>query len=357
MHNKLLKARDLILRFGYNSVCYQIINPGIKLWFLKENAVIGYVENNGFRVVAGAPACAKKNLPEVVNAFENDALKNNLRVCYFGAENRLAEILSERGPFDRLLLGAQPVWNPANWENILKSKSSLRAQLNRARNKGISVSEWKHSEVENRIFDFKNVLKEWLSTRGLPPLHFLVEPETLERLYDRRIFVAVLKSEIVGFLIASPIPLKNGWLIEQFIRGFKAPNGTAELLVSEAILAFKNSGAEYATLGLSPLSQRAGFSQTNQSFLLKLLLTWTRAHGRRFYNFDGLDAFKAKFQPERWEPIYAISSEKHFSLKTLYAIAGAFSGISPVSLVAQAVLKAVKQEAEWLFKRNSKTFF
>ncbi len=349
---QLLKAREIIMRYGYNSVCYQIINPGIKLCFLKENAVIGYVENNGFRVVAGAPVCAAEDLSEVVNSFENDAFKNNLRVCYFAAEHRMAAALAGRGPFDRLLLGAQPVWNPANWEEILKSKSSLRAQHNRARNKGISVSEWKHSDVESRITDFKNVLKEWLSTRGLPPLHFLVEPETLERLYDRRIFVAVLKAEIVGFLIASPIPLKNGWLIEQFVRGFKAPNGMAELLVSEAILAFKASGAEYVTLGLSPLSQRAGFTQQNQTLLLKLLLYWTRAHGRRFYNFDGLDAFKAKFQPERWEPIYAISSEKHFSLKTLYAIAGAFSGMSPVSLVAQAVLKAVKQEAEWLFKKK-----
>jgi phosphatidylglycerol lysyltransferase len=348
--DELLKARELILLYGYNSVCYQIINPGICLHFFK-NSVIGYVENNGFRVVAGAPVCAKEDLPEVVNAFEDDALKQNLRVCYFGAESRLADILKTRGPFDRLLLGAQPVWNPANWEAILKNKSSLRAQLNRARNKGIFVSEWKHSEVQNRIEDFKNVLKEWLSTRGLPPLHFLVEPQTLERLYDRRIFVALLKGEIVGFLVASPIPLKNGWLIEQFVRGFKAPNGTAELLVSEAILAFKNSGAEYVTLGLSPLSQRAGFTQQNQSALLKILLYWTRAHGRRFYNFDGLDAFKAKFQPESWEPIYAISSEKHFSLKTLYAIAGAFSGMSPVRLVAQAVLKAVKQEAEWLLNK------
>ncbi|HYF03604.1 MAG TPA: DUF2156 domain-containing protein, partial [Patescibacteria group bacterium] len=347
---KLLKVRELILQFGYNSVCYQIINPGIRHFFFK-NSVTGYVENNGFRIVAGAPVCAKLDLPHVVNSFENEALKNDLRVCYFGAETRLANILLQRGPFDRLLLGAQPVWNPANWEAILQSKSSLRAQLNRARNKGVSVMEWSYVEVEKRSEGLKKVLKEWLSTRGLPPLHFLIEPHTLGRLYDRRIFVAFIKNEIIGFLIASPIPLKNGWLIEQFVRGLKAPNGTAELLVSEAILAFKNSGAEYVTLGLSPLSQRAGFTQINQSFLLKFLLTWIRAHGRRFYNFDGLDAFKAKFQPERWEPIYAISSEKHFSLKTLYAIAGAFSGMSPVNLVAQGLLRAVMLEAKWLLKK------
>jgi len=31
--------------------------------------------------------------------------------------------------------------------------------------------------------------------------------------------------------------------------------------------------------------------------------------------------------PERWEPIYAISNEKSFSVRTLYNMGGAFSGI------------------------------
>ena len=54
---------------------------------------------------------------------------------------------------------------------------------------------------------------------------------------------------------------------------------------------------------------------------LALTLRWVRAHGRRFYNFDGLDAFKAKLRPEAWEGIYAISAERRFSPRTLHAIA------------------------------------
>ena len=38
------------------------------------------------------------------------------------------------------------------------------------------------------------------------------------------------------------------------------------------------------------------------------------APGTRCYNFDGLDAFKAKFPPERWESIYAIVNERRISL-------------------------------------------
>jgi phosphatidylglycerol lysyltransferase len=77
---------------------------------------------------------------------------------------------------------------------------------------------------------------------------------------------------------------------------------------------------------------------------LDLLLRWVRVHGRRFYNFDGLDAFKAKFNPQLWEPIYAIADADRFPPRALYAIAGAFSGGNPVALIAKASLRAGKQE-------------
>jgi len=77
-----------------------------------------------------------------------------------------------------------------------------------------------------------------------------------------------------------------------------------------------------------------------------------RAHGRRFYDFDGLDAFKAKFQPERWEPVYAIALGRAFPPRALYAIAGAFGGRAPVGLVAAAVARGARTEyARWRSRR------
>lgn len=80
---------------------------------------------------------------------------------------------------------------------------------------------------------------------------------------------------------------------------------------------------------------------------LRLLLGWVRVHGRRFYNFEGLNQFKAKFQPEEWEPIYAVTNRRRVSVRTLYAIAGAFGGTSPVLFVGHALLRALAQEARW----------
>jgi phosphatidylglycerol lysyltransferase len=76
-----------------------------------------------------------------------------------------------------------------------------------------------------------------------------------------------------------------------------------------------------------------------------------RLHGARFYNFDGLDAFKAKFNPEVWEPIYGIAEGSRFPPRALYAIAGAFSGGAPLRLVARALLRAGREEIVSLFMR------
>ena len=86
--------------------------------------------------------------------------------------------------------------------------------------------------------------------------------------------------------------------------------------------------------------------------LYRVLFAWMRVHGRRFYDFAGLEAFKAKFQPTRWEPVYAIAGGSRVTPRTLYAIAGAFGARSPLSLGAAALARAVAQEARWAATRR-----
>jgi phosphatidylglycerol lysyltransferase len=346
----LADARALVLSYGWNATAYQIVNPGISHWFTQGgDAVVGFVERGLTRVVAGAPVCAPSRLDAVVAEFEETAAREGRRVCYFGAEERLEGLLRDRRTHAAVLLGAQPSWNPSHWSGILATKASLRAQLNRARNKHVTVSPMPSMEAA-REPALRRVLDEWLTTRGLPPMHFLVEPETLSRLADRRVFVARRENDIVAFLVASPAPARKGWLIEQFVRGRNAPNGTVELLLDAAVRTFADEGFEYVTLGLAPLS-RHGVAPVSNPLWLRTALRLVRAHGRRFYNFEGLDRFKAKFQPDRWEPVYAIVNQRRFSVRTLYAVAAAFSDRSVLSTVLRALWRAMRTEFRWLRRR------
>ncbi len=349
------RARELVLKFGWNSTCFQIVNPGIEYWFGEDGgSVVGYVTSGRSRVVAGAPVCREAMLPQVVEAFESDAASSKLKVCYFGAEARLETALQSSTDHARVLLGAQPVWDPSHWIDIVERHPSLRAQLNRARNKGVSIHEWPASEAHGNE-RLKECLRLWLDSKGLPPLHFVVEPDTLERLENRRIFVAEQGSAVVAFLVLSPIPERNGWLTEQFPHHPLAPNGTVELMMDAAIRVLATDGFEYVTLGLSPLSKRASIEPFNNPLWLKIMLAWMRKHGQRFYNFDGLDAFKSKLRPERWEPVFAISNEPKFLGSTLYSIGLAFTENAPFRVIAKGLVRAATTEARWLKQSLAKT--
>ena len=342
------RARDLVMRHGWNATAYQIINPGISHWFSQRgDGVVGYVRSGNVLVVAGAPVCAFDRIESVAAEFEEQALAAGRRVCYFAAGERLESVVRRDRSHSIVGLGAQPSWDPAAWPAMVARKASVRAQLNRARNKGVTVSLWS-SERASREPALRSCLAEWLATRRLPTLHFLVEPETLDRLADRRVFVAERSGSAVGFLIASPVVARNGWLIEQIIRGSGAPNGTAELLIDSAMRSLAKSGSRYVTLGLAPLSRHSSYDRLPSPFWLRTALRWVRAHGRRFYNFEGLDSFKSKFEPLEWEEITAISYGSRFPLASLYAIVAAFGARSPVAFVARAMVKALAQEASWL---------
>jgi len=343
-HRDVSRARALALQHGWNAMAYQVVNEGIDHWFSEaRDAVIGYVRAHRVCVVAGAPICAGDHLADVLAEWHAYVAATGCRACYFGAAGRLFDELHGRADCSTVVLGAQPIWDPQRWSEIPASIPSVRRQMHRAVNKQVTVSEWDPSRAsaDPRL---GTCLQQWLRTRGLPTLHFLVEPNTLHDLAGRRVFVAERHGDVVAFITASPVPAREGWLVEQFVRGRGAPNGTIELLLDSMMRAVAADGARYVTMGLVPLREGSADDVETNPVWLRTLLSLVRVHGRRFYNFRGLEQFKAKFRPHAWEPIYAISLEPRFSLRTLYAIATAFTTQSPVLAIGAGALRTLRIE-------------
>lgn len=338
-------ARQIILDYGWNATSYQILNPGMTLWFSAiHRAVIGYIERNGVYLVGGAPVCTWEALAPVCGEFEAFAHQRRRRVCFVCAEERLRLSLAHSTAHAKIALGAQPAWDPANWPAVLQRRPSLRAQLRRAANKDVEVEPVTADEaVADR--ELRRVLSEWLKSRRLPPLRFLVEPDVLNGvLADRLILVARRGGVPEAFLVASPMPARGGYLVELLARSFTAPNGTGELLIDAAMRRFAEQRCHYATLGLVALAHPADEEIRANPGWLRPLMYFARAHANRFYNFRGLEQFRMKMSPERWEIIYAISNERLFSPRTLYAIGSAFSGIPPWAAVGMGIAKALSDE-------------
>jgi phosphatidylglycerol lysyltransferase len=318
------RARALILRHGWNTTAYQVLNRGFQYWFPGEqDAVVGFVGRRRVWVVGGAPSCSADRLATVCAGFESAAGRAGAAVCYVGAQGRVAERTLNDPGYSATVIGTEPWWDPASWEGTLQARASLWAQLNRARNKGVQVRLLPAAEPPGPAVEA--LLDRWLGSKGLPPLGFLTTPWLLDDLGDRRLFIAERGELPVGFLVLTPIPAREGWLVEQIVRAPDAPNGTAELLVDAAFRWMHRSGARFASLGLAPLAGDHPPPRP-EPWWLRAGLGWLRLHGRRFYNFGGLYAFKAKLAPAGWDPVYAITNRPRVTLGALAGVAEAVVG-------------------------------
>jgi len=343
-------VRQLVMRHGWNATAYQILNPGIHYWFDPvTDAVVGFAREPGWWVIAGAPVCALADLKEVVARLESAAALEGCRVVYVCAAERMRQLVSDWGSHATATLGAEPIWAPSDWVKRMPGLKSFRAQLNRAKNKHVVIEPVALPMSPELCDDLHDCLRDWLTHRPLPPLRFLVEPNTIDGvLADRRLWVARQRDRVVAYLLASPVPARQGYLIEQIARRPDAPNGTTELIIDTAIRAMAAEQCNYVTLGMVVLSSTVRPLMDENPRWLRGLFHFARAHGRRFYNFAGLERFREKLQPDEWEPLYLITNTPRFAMRGLYAAGAAFCGDrSPLSLVGGAVVKALRTEAGW----------
>lgn len=293
MHSADDRTRVLALlkRHGWNATSFQILEPGFRYWFHGDDACIGYVDT-GRAWVAAAPVATPDQFPTLIAAFVATAAAAHRRVCCFATEARFVDATDWRS----LRIGDQPVWRPSDWAATLAATKSLREQLRRARAKDVTVRAITPDELaaDHPIrIQLDALIARWLASRPIAPMGFLVQVDPFTFPAERRYFVALAADRVVGFLGVIPIYARHGWFFEDFLRDPSAPNGTVELLVDAGMRAAAEAGIEHVTFGLVPLAGEVG--------------AWLRAArrwGRTLYDFDGLRAFKAKFRPAAWDPIF-----------------------------------------------------
>jgi len=286
-----VRVLALLKRHGWNATSFQILEPGFRYWFDGEDACIGYVDT-GRAWVAAAPVADPARFDALITRFVAAATAARRRVCCFATEARFVDATHWRA----LRIGDQPVWRPADWTAIVGGSKSLREQLRRARAKDVTVRPIDPAELapEHPLrHQLDALIARWLASRPIAPMGFLVQVDPFSFPAEHRYFVALSGERVVGFLGVIPIYARRGWFFEDFLRDPAAPNGTVELLVDAGMRAAVNSGIEHVTFGLVPLAGEVG-----------VWLRAARRWGRALYDFDGLRAFKAKFRPAAWDPIF-----------------------------------------------------
>lgn len=253
---------------------------------------VAYVNTGAAWIAGGEPLAPETEVHIVAERFLDAARRAGKRASFFATEGRL--VTSPR--FRRLLLGEQPIWDPADWDATVRASRSLRSQIRRAQARGVVVRELQAHEVQLGTAlrtALEQLITRWKAGRAMAEMGFLVRIEPFIDAEERHLFVAEREGRVVALLSMAPVYARRGWLFEDLLRDRAAPNGTSELLVDAGMRRIARDGSRWATLGLAPLSG------TVMPWLARV-----RALATPFFNFRGLYAFKAKLHPHRWEPIW-----------------------------------------------------
>lgn len=300
---ELLRLQTL---YGYNPHSLVSIAPGAQRWSTPDiDGAIIYGEFGRVWLAAGDPLASPDEAAELSRQFVVFAKLRNRIVAFVPASAEFARKVTPQH-FNAVKVGAAPYFDLQNWNPRGDCAKKLRAGVNQARRSGIQVEYIEAADTSLRK-ETAQLCFQWLETRrSATTFGWLVALDPFLHSEYKKYFVARHNQKLVGFLAASPIPARKGWYLEDVISAPDAPQGTATMLVVEALHELKKQGATLATLGTAPLATDGPNDLPTHRVVARALDLASHRLGA-FYNFEGLRRFKGKFVPSWWESEYALA--------------------------------------------------
>jgi len=350
----LLRLQTL---YGYNAHSLVSIAPGASVWSMPDiDGAIVYGEFGRVWLAAGDPLTAIEDRAALARSFSTFARTKNRVVAFVPATSQFAKQVVPQH-FTAIKVGAAPFFDLKTWNPRGDAAKKMRAGVNQAKRAGIQIEAIGHEVSEALVKETAQLCLHWLgSRRAGTPFGWLVALDPFLHSEYKKYFAARVNGKLVGFLAVSPIPARKAWYLEDVLREPDAPQGTATLLVVEAMAKLKQDGVELVTLGTSPLAKDGPNEFPSEQRVVVRTLDMASRRLGAFYNFEGLRRFKAKFAPSWWESEYVLSQRGvTIPPRVGHAIVRALvpGGLTQL-LTRQAVRVAHLENVTKLFTQSSK---
>jgi phosphatidylglycerol lysyltransferase len=148
--------------------------------------------------------------------------------------------------------------------------------------------------------ELRAISEDWLARKHTREKRFSLGSFREEYLSRQPVAVVRVQGRIVAFANLLLTEGREELSLDLMRYASGAPNGTMEFLFARIMLWGREQGYAWFNLGMAPLS---GLEARQMAPPLQRLGTFLYRHGEHFYNFQGLRAYKEKFNPV-WEPRY-----------------------------------------------------
>jgi len=267
------------------------------------------------------PVGPQSEWPELVWRFLEKAREEGGRASFYQVRPQTLPVYLDAG-LRVFKLGEYAYVPLADFSLKGKARSDLRQALNRGEREGMSVEVLPPHLPRDMLAELRTISDAWLDEHNTAEKSFSLG--SFNEAYMQRLPIALVRSG--GRNVAFATLMTTGANAEASVDLMRhlpdAPNGTMDFLFTKLLLHFHAQGFQRFGLGMAPLSGMAEHPLAPRWHRLGRLLF---SHGENFYNFQGLRAFKEKFNPE-WEARYLAAPGGMAPLFVLADVAALISG-------------------------------
>ncbi|SPF80268.1 bifunctional lysylphosphatidylglycerol flippase/synthetase MprF [Pseudoprimorskyibacter insulae] len=291
-----------------STLCAQADDPmawlsqtGDKRFLFSEpgNAFIMYAVRGGSWVALGDPVGDPAEFEDLIWSFTDQAAQSNARPVFYEVSARNLALWVEFG-MSLHKVGEEAVVRLPEFSLAGGRFKTMRAAQNKRLRDGYAFSVLAAPHAPDLLEELRVISDAWLGGKIGREKGFSVG--RFDPVYLAHFDISVVRKEGRIIAFANIMATKAGDQLAVDLMRYlpEEASGLMEFMFLSLIEHYKAKGAQELSLGTAPLS---GLSERS------VARSWNRfgrlifRHGGTFYNFEGLRAFKQKFQPD-WRPRY-----------------------------------------------------
>ncbi len=296
-------AQAIVEQYGRSSLArFTLFDDKVYYFSPSRQSVIAYVPKGRGAIALGDPIGPPEDRRAVIAGFQQFCACNDWYPAFYQTLPDDLELYESLG-LQALQIGEEAIVDLHGFTLEGKPGRNLRTSINKVVKTGHQIEFCPPPLTECLLQELRSVSEEWLQMVQGSEKKFSLG--WFNDVYLRDCEIALVRNadgQVTAFANVITEYHLNEITIDLMRRRQDVEHGTMDFLLVSLFQHCKAQGYDGFNLGLSALS---GIGLSKQSPRLEKAVRYLYCHLNQFYNFQGLHAYKEKFQP-RWEPRYLI---------------------------------------------------
>lgn len=296
------QAEGIVQRYGRSTLARFILFHDKSYWFSPGGSVVGYAVKAKTAVALGDPIGAAADAAAAITGFRDFCHRQGWQPAFYQTLPDYLALYQAAG-FEAVRTGHEAVVDLHTFTLEGKAGKPFRTPINKLTRLGYRTDIVSPPLSHELLHELREVSDEWLVMMHGNEMRFSLG--WFDEDYIGSSHVIIVHDEtgqVIAFANIIPEYAYNEASIDLMRRRREVENGTMEFLFGTLLLWCKEQGYDTFNLGLSALS---GIGLAPDDPVPERAMHYIYDHINQFYNFQGLHAFKEKFNPT-WEPRYVI---------------------------------------------------